>query len=678
MSSEHTFNYGNVLNGVLNEISKSIGMDGGEKKNLGDSAFEVAKFLVGGKEEKMVLLYGKVQSGKTNATISTIAACIDEGLRLFILLTSDNTSLYNQTIDRVRKTLIEIKVVGHKEIDRSINAEEVKESLSSNGIVIVCTKNTSVLNKLINFVAQLNAFALPITATIFDDEADFGSLNSKINRNKQSEIFKKVNRLFDMFERRNMVLVTATPEAIFLQNQSSGRKVEKIIQIPYGKGYTGGEQYFDRELQETRNRQREIPEEEITSFIKLVKEDHEKGKGFNIESLNDAICDFLVGASLKSIEKQNKKYFSMVVHISSKIRVNDALVEKVKEIFHEIEMKLSNGEANLQSKLRKVFDDFSRGMPGSNIQFDEVLEKIRRNINAKNVEKITTGRGRDEPHYDRLYNVIVGGDRIGRGLTIDNLITFYYGRASGAPKVDTMLQHARLYGYRKDLLDVNRVYLTQDLFGIYEDVYGSEKEQWDYYKKNSDASKQPVILRLHNSSNLRSTRREVIPAQSLLKYFPGMSYIMKGANGEHTKEINELLSKWVVTKSKEPAEVDFELIKKCLEYCKSDNTTQRWNTPAILEAIKYRVDNGLKSYLVVRTDRDLKKDYRSALGPEENSIKKSDGVILFMLRTEGSEEKGWDGTPAWIPVVRFPDDDVVSYFTTDETYREDMSVEKGS
>ena len=50
--------------------------------------------------------------------------------------------------------------------------------------------------------------------------------------------------------------------------------------------------------------------------------------------------------------------------------------------------------------------------------------------------------------------LFIGGNKLGRGVTIKNLLVSYYGRNPKRAKADTVLQHARMYGYRKKDLGV--------------------------------------------------------------------------------------------------------------------------------------------------------------------------------------------------------------------------------
>ena len=62
--------------------------------------------------ERLGLLFGQVQSGKTNNIIMAIARAIDRGHKFFVVLTSDNTWLYGQTLGRIQSGLRSIGVFG--------------------------------------------------------------------------------------------------------------------------------------------------------------------------------------------------------------------------------------------------------------------------------------------------------------------------------------------------------------------------------------------------------------------------------------------------------------------------------------------------------------------------------------------------------------------------------------
>ena len=63
------------------------------------------------------------------------------------------------------------------------------------------------------------------------------------------------------------------------------------------------------------------------------------------------------------------------------------------------------------------------------------------------------------------YNIWVGGNILDRGITIPNLIAFYYGRNPKTMQADTVLQHSRMYGNRDPHdLAVTRFYTSRAVY----------------------------------------------------------------------------------------------------------------------------------------------------------------------------------------------------------------------
>ena len=48
---------------------------------------------------------------------------------------------------------------------------------------------------------------------------------------------------------------------------------------------------------------------------------------------------------------------------------------------------------------------------------------------------------------EKDFNIVIGGNVIGRGLTIPKLQTVYYSRTAKRPNADTFWQHSRICGY---------------------------------------------------------------------------------------------------------------------------------------------------------------------------------------------------------------------------------------
>ena len=74
-------------------------------------------------EKKIGLVYGKVQSGKTNAMIAATALAFDNGYKIAIILTSNNTELVVQTRDRFQD-----KIRGAEYIIETYLYQDLKEN----------------------------------------------------------------------------------------------------------------------------------------------------------------------------------------------------------------------------------------------------------------------------------------------------------------------------------------------------------------------------------------------------------------------------------------------------------------------------------------------------------------------------------------------------------------------
>ena len=66
-------------------------------------------------------------------------------------------------------------------------------------------------------------------------------------------------------------------------------------------------------------------------------------------------------------------------------------------------------------------------------------------------------------------NIFIGGFKLDRGITIDHMLGFMYGRNPQVKQTDAVLQHHRMYGNRsKEDMAVTRLHTTQSLYNIME------------------------------------------------------------------------------------------------------------------------------------------------------------------------------------------------------------------
>src|SRR4029078_13292349 len=89
--------------------------------------------------------------------------------------------------------------------------------------------------------------------------------------------------------------------------------------------------------------------------------------------------------------------------------------------------------------------------------------------------KLVNGQTDEDVAVRSPHNLFVGGDKLGRGVTIKNLLVSYYGRHPKRPQADTVLQHARMYGYRKADIGLLRLFLPPELHTVFRAIHKMER-----------------------------------------------------------------------------------------------------------------------------------------------------------------------------------------------------------
>ena len=132
-------------------------------------------------DHEVGLLFGNVQSGKTGQMFGVMCSAADLGFPVFIVLTTDNVVLQQQTIDRVREDLKDFCICDE------YDSEVFTENQLMKPTVIVLKKNVRTLKQWSNILAA-TGFMRGNPLFIVDDEADAASLNTLVNRNGKSSI----------------------------------------------------------------------------------------------------------------------------------------------------------------------------------------------------------------------------------------------------------------------------------------------------------------------------------------------------------------------------------------------------------------------------------------------------------------------------------------------------------
>ena len=382
--------------------------------------------------------------------------------------------------------------------------------------VVVTKKNASVLNQLIKYLGNLpvaikdargkKKFTAEYPLLVIDDEADQASLNTRDCYNADgtlkddfnpTTINKHIRRLLGLFECYSYVGYTATPFAnIFIPPKVESPKFGQdlfprdfIVNIPRPKNYIGALEYFG--LTDGDDTIRAMP-----LFRAIEKGKDYLGKGTKKDDpvgaipddLKNALKAFVISVAVRNLRGQFAKPNSMLIHIIRFKGQQNIIKKKVEKYFtEEIYNYIKNDDPEIEKEFKRLWENdyedttkimregFPQYMEGIlDLPWDAVYQEIVRFVKAKEFAIYSiNGDSSDTLIYENdkgePFNVIViGGDKLARGLTLEGLIVSYFTRSSNT--YDTLMQMGRWFGYRPGYLDLCRLYTTKVLHGYFVDI----------------------------------------------------------------------------------------------------------------------------------------------------------------------------------------------------------------
>ena len=453
------------------------------------------------------LLYGRIQSGKTVAMIGLVAAAIDNGFRVIVVLTSDNLALVSQTTGRFEALVGPIAIDALNRDSWSTDNKHIAKHLANSGVVFVCSKNTKRLDDLIDFLGKIEAPNYP--ALILDDEADQATLDTNLARRSRAEkkglpsvdptaINERVVQELSKSLRHHVFLqVTATPYALLLQSVGAKLRPSFVRLLEPGVGYTGGEHFFEaKHLEGPSPPLVYVPDDESSSI--------RDGAADAPDGLRQAIAFFLVAAAAQGLTEPGASNASQnfLCHTSQLRAQHQTLEALVRNYVDRVGDHIDARGGEGLDRLHRAYDELRRTVPDPP-PLGAIIEQVGRRLVGRKVVVVnaeanaTLGRG---------LNFIVGGNILGRGVTIENLLVTYYLREPKIGQMDTMLQHARMYGYRASLMHLTRVFLPRQLAVRFHEIHRIEYRLRRQLAA-ADMGKQIVV---EKATNLNPTRRTVL------------------------------------------------------------------------------------------------------------------------------------------------------------------------
>ena len=643
----------NHVDQILALLKKQIGNDA-EVHDISATAKEVTgrwvNPLSGGKEETNGLVYGLVQSGKTGVLTVTGAMGADEGYKTIVILTSDNDPLYDQTLGRVQEAFPGIDIIGKSDFK---DANAFLQRIRVGTCAIVTTKNSSHLKTLIeNFK---NGRVRGLTCLIIDDEADQASLNTLASRadGRISTINDRIAELRTFFDRNTYLQVTATPQALFLQSPGHSFRPKFTVLSHPGRDYVGGDDFFA----DNSKLVREFDLNDIT----VLAPGPQPTPALEIpKSLVRALDTFMVGATFKRTKEADQNC-AFLCHVSTRTSDHRHIVDLLRKYKADLAAGLKAKDQKIVARLKAAYDDLAMTHAQlSASPFDKLVEAVEFFSPGITV-KLVNGETDEDVAVKSPYNLFVGGNKLGRGVTIKNLLVSYYGRHPKNPQADTVLQHARMYGYRRKDIGLLRLFLPPVLHVVFRAINKMENSLRDLVGRNPGEEFRGVYL----ESGLNPTRKNILAPGSIGVYTGGSNYnpaqVMRDAS---IKPLTDKIDKKLAPiADKNCVEMLIEDLKLLVEWTKPDDSASEkvWDSIAIAGSLekfatlhKKATGHECTGYVYVDRDRDLDANRRETAGVltgGEVRAVPGDKIALFMLRTKAGRGK----EPSWWPQIRFPD-----------------------
>ena len=587
------------------------------------------------RNEATGLLLGNVQSGKTAQMLGIMSKLADEGYQIFIVLTTDNVDLQNQTYQRIKESLPLFNVFGEK--------DEVAFSIASQSKprVIVLKKNSRVLRKWRNIL--LNAQTCRgLSLVILDDEADAASLNTLVNKNRVSTINRCLQNIKDTADAGTLYIeVTATPQAIILQSTVSDWRPSFVSYFKPGNGYLGGNFFFSDPKSFCI---KFTPETELSDV--LEEDDSECPLG-----LRYSILSYLVNCAHKLLNQETNCNF--MIHPSSRISAHNRFADRVQS--HLNLLKDSCEDDDFKEILKESWFDLQGTKPDLE-PFDDIYNTVKDILENGYIRAIPlnstslVSRDPNDPNSLKLgegFNIVVGGNTLGRGITFPHLQTVYYCRSARTPQADTFWQHSRIFGYDREP-ELVRIYIPPSLHRLFVALNESNNLLIKQIENGIDK------LQIISADGIRPTRKNVLDTSRIEICTGGVNMFPISPIENNTSLIDPIIMQYA---NEESVEVDMGLLINLLS--KSGSISKEdFDSEKFINSIKALAAKrpATKFRLITRVNRNISRGTGTLLSESDRNLGDSfpNDVVLTMYRLNGFIDNGWNGSPLWIPNIKFP------------------------
>ncbi|MFO1481546.1 MAG: Z1 domain-containing protein [Turneriella sp.] len=677
------------------------------------------------------MLLGMIQSGKTRAFVGVIALAFDRGYDVAVVLTKSSRALTAQTVKRLNQEFIDAVKQDYLIIKDIMEVQHLTPYQREKKLIFVVKKEDDNLRRLSNLFRLDYPDLVKKRTLMIDDEADLASVTySSDSTAADNTKFGILGKMISDFRKSlnaasDYLQVTATPYSLYLQPVKIVVNSEGIAPLkprfteilhPHS-AYVGGDFYFGP-----------ASENGIASYLHRTVSEIEFDKlrvkhgsylntiltTNNLETFRRAHVTYLCAGAIRLLQEngtskdasagfrpfqaQNYKS-SFLLHTETGKSAHAWQKELTESLYAQLSKMASEKPEQLEELLREPYENLSASMrlvkdaivPDFNVAKDRVIQALLRGqISVKEVNSdndvINLLDDNGQLHLDNPFNVFIGGQVLDRGITIDNLIGFFYGRNPKTFQMDTVLQHSRMYGTRtmKDLA-VTRFYTSNRIYDAMKRVHNFDSALRTAFIEKGEAALVQFIqktkdgkVRPCSPAKTKISSLETISPHGRMNPY-GFQTKAPSTISKKISEIDHLLEKYG-----SPGDRIFEIPEKVLvriveiiastfEYSDlQENADLAWNHDGFIEAVDYclrrkgkKVFDNVKIYWQINRDvgRLRKNENRGKYIESPADGRKdiplcqaaaSDHPVVMLLKQQGREAQDWRGAAFYWPVLIAP------------------------
>ncbi|PPK71179.1 Z1 domain-containing protein [Actinokineospora auranticolor] len=363
--------------------------------------------------------------------------------------------------------------------------------LATDARLMIVKKNGPVLTKLVKDLKRITARLHQIPALIIDDESDQASVNTtnpkrwQAGKKSRTTINRLISELLGMLPRGQYVGYTATPFANVFIDPSDAQDIfpkDFLISLERPPGYMGAEDFHDLDS-DVPLVDRTFENSKERAHLRLVDDPDSDG------DLRRAIDIFVLAGAVK-LYRQDRgyprfKHHTMLVHEAMHTDIHRTTAEQIRRIWDEAGYYSSASHARLRAAFENDLSLVSSALVGelpTPAAFEDLIpylgEATRRISPAGNPVLVVNSDQdieQDEVNFDHysVWRILVGGNKLARGFTVEGLTVSYYVRA--VKNADALMQMGRWFGFREGYRDLVRLFLTPDLRDAFESVCLDER-----------------------------------------------------------------------------------------------------------------------------------------------------------------------------------------------------------